>query len=289
MRTSIQKITTMLFCLTTICFWISLPSAESIEWKEMPLVKWEVTALDAFASNDYDEVIDVAEKVTDDPNRNAPIFIYFSHAQKYYLERNQNSAVYFKQQYHLVYSQLSGENLPVLTRLVGMPQLSWNKKINKKFLNAAFEKSGAEKYLGSLLFYLTSPQPDVSKGAVKGLQGILQKKRNIVMNGGTLSQTDRSWISDSRLIERLVMMSGQSASPATGFMSKLPAFARKKIMGGANACLTLIEDPALPYLQKAASLGNPNAAAAVQLINDARGARLAIYPDSTWYSATGGK
>ena len=58
-------------------------------------------------------------------------------------------------------------------------------------------------------------------------------------------------------------------------------------MGSANACLALIEDPALPYLQKAASMGNPNAAAAIQLINDAREARLAIYPDSSWYSATG--
>ena len=57
-------------------------------------------------------------------------------------------------------------------------------------------------------------------------------------------------------------------------------------MGSANACLALIEDPALPYLQKAASMGNPNAAA-IQLINDARGDRLAIYPDSSWYSATG--
>ena len=61
----------------------------------------------------------------------------------------------------------------------------------------------------------------------------------------------------------------------------------QKITGGANACLALIEDPALPYLQKTASLGNPNAAAAIQLINDARGTRLATYPDSTWYSATG--
>lgn len=287
MKTLIQKIATMLFFGATICFWISLPSAESIEWKEAPLLTWEMTALDAFDSNDYDDVIDIAEKEADDPNRNAPLFIYLSHAQKYYLERNQNSAVYFKQQYHLVYNQLSGKNLPVLTRLIGMPQLAWNKKINKKFINKAFEKSGTEKHLGSLLFYLTSPESEVSNGAVKGLQGILQKKRNIVMNGGTLNQTDRSWISDQRLIERLVMMTGQAANPATGFMSKLPAFARKKVMGGASACLALIEDPALPYLQKAASMGNPNAAAAIQLINDARGARLAIYPDSTWYSATG--
>jgi hypothetical protein len=34
-------------------------------------------------------------------------------------------------------------------------------------------------------------------------------------------------------------------------------------------------------------MGNANAAAAIQLIEDARGARLARYPNSTWYSATG--
>ena len=81
-------------------------------------------------------------------------------------------------------------------------------------------------------------------------------------------------------------MSGQPVNPATGFMSKLPDFAREKVMGGAIAYLALIEDPALPYLQKSAGMGNPNAAA-IQLINDARGSRLAIYPDSSWYSATG--
>ncbi|MGB6281259.1 MAG: hypothetical protein WBG91_13690, partial [Syntrophobacteria bacterium] len=69
--------------------------------------------------------------------------------------------------------------------------------------------------------------------------------------------------------------------------SKMPAFARKKVMGGAPACLALIEDPALPLLRQAASMGNANAAAAIQLIEDARGARLARYPNSTWYSATG--
>lgn len=47
----------MLFSLTTICFWIALPSAESIEWREPPLMKWEMTVLDAFESNDYDDVI----------------------------------------------------------------------------------------------------------------------------------------------------------------------------------------------------------------------------------------
>jgi hypothetical protein len=287
MKRSTQKASIMLLGLLTICCYISSSSAESIKWEEFPIGAWEAAALDAFASNDYDDVIDIAEKAADDPNRNTPLFIYLSHAQKYYIERNQNSAAYFKQQYHAVYSQLSGKNLPVLTRLVAMPQLAWNKKINKKFLDAAFERSGAEKYLGALLFYLTSPQPDVSKAAVKGLQAILQKKRNIVLNGGSINKTDRAWMSDPRLIERLVMMSGQSVSPATGFISKLPAFARKKMLGGANACLALIEDPALPYLKTAASMGNPNAAAAIQLINDARASRLANYPDSTWYSATG--
>jgi hypothetical protein len=49
----------------------------------------------------------------------------------------------------------------------------------------------------------------------------------------------------------------------------------------------LIEDPALSMLRDAASYGNTNAAATIQLIQDARGARLARYPNSTWYSATG--
>ena len=58
-------------------------------------------------------------------------------------------------------------------------------------------------------------------------------------------------------------------------------------MGGAPACLALIEDPALPMLRQAATMGNASAAAVIQLIQDARGARLAKYPNSTWYSATG--
>ncbi len=68
----------------------------------------------------------------------------------------------------------------------------------------------------------------------------------------------------------------------------MPAFARKKVMGGAPACLALLEEPALPMLKEAAGMGNPAAAATIQLIQDARGERLAKYPNSTWYSATGG-
>ena len=127
----------------------------------------------------------------------------------------------------------------------------------------------------------------MAKGATAALRSILQQKRNIVMNGGTLSNFDRAWMSSDRLLKLLVRQAGEISSPVTGFISKMPAFARKKVMGGAPACLALIEDPALPLLRQAASMGNANAAAAIQLIEDARGARLARYPNSTWYSATG--
>ena len=43
-------------------------------------------------------------------------------------------------------------------------------------------------------------------------------------------------------------------------------------MGGAPACLALLEEPALPMLKEAAGMGNPAAAATIQLIQDARGA-----------------
>ena len=184
-------------------------------------------------------------------------------------------------------NRLSGANLAVLTRLIAMPQTSWNKKINNQFLDSAFEKAATMEYLAAVLFYLESPNPDVAKGAIGGLKTILQQKRNIVMNGGTLSNSDRAWMSDNRLLQLLVQKAGETSSPATGFLSKIPAFARQKVMGGAPACLALIEDPALPMLRQAATMGNASAAAVIQLIQDARGARLAKYPTSTWYSATG--
>ncbi len=266
---------------------ISSLSAQSLMWAERPLLDWERDTLNTFDRNNYDKVIDLAQNQENDPNGNAPLFIYYGHAQKYYLERNQASAVYYKQQYHITLNRISGANLAVLTRLVGMPQTSWNKKINKQFLTAAFEKATNEEYLGAILFYLESPNPQVAKGALVGLRGMLQQKRNIVLNGGTLSNVDRAWMSDTRLMRLLVKKTGEAASPVTGFMAKIPAFARKKVMGGAPACLALIEDPALPLLREAASMGNANAAATIQLIEDARAARLAKYPNSTWYSATG--
>jgi hypothetical protein len=266
---------------------ISILSAQSITWAELPLLDWERNILQAFDRNNYDKVIDTAQNQANDPNNNAFLFIYYGHAQKYYLERNRESAVYYKQQYHITLNRLSGANLPVLTRLIAMPQTSWNKKINNKFLDSAFEKAATMEYLGSILFYLESSNPDVAKGAIGGLQAILQQKRNIVMNGGTLSSSDRGWMSDNRLLQLLVQKAGETSSPATGFLSKIPAFARKKVLGGAPACLALIEDPALPMLRQAATMGNASAAAVIQLIQDARGARLAKYPNSTWYSATG--
>ena len=101
---------------------------------------------------------------------------------------------------------------------------------------------------------------------MKGLGAILSKKRAIVLNGGTLSRTDQEWIRDSKLIKLLIKKAGESADPATGFLSKMPAIARKKVMGGAPACLALVEEPALPMLKEAASMGNPTAAATIQLI-----------------------
>jgi hypothetical protein len=266
---------------------ISSLSAQTIAWEERPLLNWERDALKIFDRNNYDKVIDLAQNQENDPNGNAPLLTYYGHTQKYYLERNRASAVYYKQQYQITFNRLSGANLTVLTRLIASPQTAWNKKINKKFLNAAFEKATTKEYLGAILFYLESPNPDVAKGATAALRSVLQQKRNIVMNGGTLSSFDRAWMSSDRLLKLLVRKAGETSSPVTGFMSKIPAFARKKVMGGAPACLALIEDPALPLLRQAASMGNANAAAAIQLIEDARGARLARYPNSTWYSATG--
>ena len=266
---------------------ISNLSAQSVTWAENPLLNWERDNLQAFDRNNYDKVIETAQNQANDPNGNAFLFIYYGHAQKYYLERDRNSALYYKRQYQMTLNRLSGANLPVLTRLIAMPQTSWNKKINHKFLNGAFEKAAAMEYLGAIFFYLQSPDPDVAKGATGALRAILQQKRNIVMNGGTLSTSDRAWMSDNRLLQLLVQKAGDTANPATGFLSKIPAFARQKILGGAPACLALIEDPALPMLRQAATMGNTSAAAVIQLIQDARGARLAKYPSSTWYSATG--
>ena len=265
---------------------ISNLSAQTITWAERPLLDWEQGTLRTFDRNNYDKVIDLVQSQDDDPNGNAVLFIYYGHAQKYYLERNRASAVYYKQQYHMTLNRLSGANLAVLTRLIAMPQTSWNKKINSKFLDAAFEKAANMEYLGAILLYLESPSPEVAKGAIAGLKAILQQKRNTVMNGGSLSSSDRAWMSDQRLLKLLVQKAGETSSPATGFMSKIPASVRKKVLGGAPACLALIEDPALPMLREAASMGNANAAAVIQLIQDAKGARLAKYPNSTWYSAT---
>ncbi|HID30473.1 MAG TPA: hypothetical protein EYP19_10785 [Desulfobacterales bacterium] len=285
MKTQVGRLA-VLVLITLLSGLASIASGETLTRAEEPLMAWEKDVLKVFDRNDYNKVIDMARGQDSDPNGNAPLLIYYGHAQKYYMERDRASAVYYKQQYNAILNRMSGSNLAVLTRLVVMPQVSWNKKINLNFLDAAFKKAGSDAYLGAILFYLESQEPDVSKGAIKGLHAILQRKRDIVMNGGTLSDADQGWMSDLRLLRLLVKKTGGSVSPIAGFMSKVPAFARKKVMGGAAGCLGLIEDPALPILREAASMGNANAAAAIQLIQDARGARLAKYPNSTWYSAT---
>jgi hypothetical protein len=287
MKLHFKRLLPVLIAVVLILVFAYLSPAWAVTWAEQPLLAWEQTALKFFDRDDYDKVINLAKGQDRDPNRNAVLLIYFSHAQKYYMDRNRASAIHYKQRYHSILNRLSGTNLAVLTRLVAMPQMSWNRKINKAFLNATFERAGRDEHLGAILFYLEGSDPDIAKGAIKGLHAILQHKRTIVMNGGTLGKTDRAWISDKRLLRLLIKMTGQAVSPITGFISKLPAIVRKKAMGGAPACLALIEDPALPMLRDAASYGNTNAAATIQLVQDAMGARLAKYPNSTWYSATG--
>lgn len=282
-----RRISSVVIAGVLVIFMAWAIPACAVTWEERPLLAWEKRALEVFDVNNYDRVIAIAQEQTDDPNGNAPVFIYFSHAQKYYLEKNRASAIYYKQQYNMMVNRLSGANLAVLTRLVAMPQTSWNSKINSAFLEAAFEKPGNEGYLGAILFYLSSTSPEVAKGAVGGLCAVLQSKRQIVMNGGTLNPEDRAWMSEPTLLKLLIRKTGESVSPLSGFMSKLPAIARKKVMGGPSLCLALIEDPTLPLLREAAGMGNANAASTIQLVQDARGERLARYPNSTWYSATG--
>jgi len=277
----------MIALLSSLLLVCLAPSSWAVQWAEPPLLDWEQEALTVFDRNDYDGVIELVNAQRNDPNHNGHLLLYFAHAQKYYLERDRNSALYYKQHYATTENRMQAANLPVLTRLVAMPQLEWNKKVNKRFLDKAFENAQGEEYLGALLYYLDQGSPDVSNAAIGGLSKILAAKRAIVMNGGSLSSADRSWISDPKMIKLLVKRAGENASPVAGFMAKLPAMARKHAMGGAPACLALVEEPALPFLQEAAAMGNANAAATITLVKDARGERLGKHPNSTWYSATG--
>ena len=215
--------------LSFICVLSLLVFASSlgaVEWKESPgLLEWEKQALAAFDRADYDRAIEISQVAEDDPSQNARLLIYFAHTQKYYMERNQDSAVYYKQHYHATLNRLRVENLPVLTRLVAMPDLAWHKKVNKQFLDQAFENAGDDQYLGSVLYYLSQPDNTVSNSALKGLAAILNGKRAIVMNGGTLSRGDQKWMSDATLIKLLIKKTGENVSPATGFLAKMPAFA----------------------------------------------------------------
>jgi hypothetical protein len=287
MKLPVKHLLLLIFLVILLSMWGTPHTARAVTWAEHPLLEWENTGLQAFQRNDFNKTMSLAQEQGSDPNRNAPLFIYYCHAQKYFLEQNRASAVYYEQQYQIVHDSLSGSNLAVLTRLAALPQVSWNKKVNKLFLGAAFGNAGKDEHLGAILFYLGSSDPEIAKASTQGLKTILERKRAIVMNGGTLDKADRTWMTDKRLLQQLVKMMGQETIPLTGFMAKLPAIARKKVMGGAPACLALIEEPALPMLRDAAAYGNTGAAAAVKLVQEAIGARLAAYPNSTWYSATG--
>ena len=258
-------------------------------WHEQPLLTWESAALKAFDQEDYDKVIALCKAQEDDPNGNRRLLTFYAHAQRYYIDKNRESAIYYKQHYATTLQRLDGGNLAVLMRLTGMEQLAWNRKINYIYRQTAFENTKKDKYIDSILYYLTQPDQDkeVYDAAMKGLAAVLTKKRDIVSNGGSLTLKDRKWMADPELIRFLTKKTGDEASPMTGIMSKLPSIARSKVIGGAQGCLVLIEEPTLPFLEKAAAAGNPAAAATIGLIKDARGKRLGSYPNSTWYSATG--
>ena len=94
---------TLVFLLSGM---ISNLAAQSVTWSGKPLLGWERDALQAFDRNNYDKVIEMAQNQANDPNGNVFLFIYYGHAQKYYLERDRNSALYYKQQYHMTLNRL---------------------------------------------------------------------------------------------------------------------------------------------------------------------------------------
>ncbi|MBW2334873.1 MAG: hypothetical protein JRF06_07230, partial [Deltaproteobacteria bacterium] len=85
-----------------------LSPAWAITWAEQPMLAWEQTALKFFDRDDSDKVIDLAKEQDRDPNRNVALLVYFSHAQKYYMDRNRASAIHYEQQYHALLNRLSG-------------------------------------------------------------------------------------------------------------------------------------------------------------------------------------
>ena len=124
MKLHFKRLLPVLIASVLIVVFGYLSPAWAVTWAEQPLLEWEQTALKFFDRNDYDKVIDLAKGQDRDPNRNVVLLVYFSHAQKYYMDRNRTSAIHYKQQYNSLLNRLSGTNLAVLTRLVAMPQMS---------------------------------------------------------------------------------------------------------------------------------------------------------------------
>ncbi len=225
---------------------------------------WRSDAYQYFQKDEYDKAISIAERNRGD--RFAKMILCFSYLQKYVFTKSALD----KQKFAIEYKNLAIttsvkdiDNIGKFTREVAKPEVV--KRANR-LLKTAFDNLSTNEDIYPIIKYLNWESENSRKLAAGTIGRILKYRRAVVNKGGTLRKKDIALFTHPPLIQGLVKQ-----------VDELP---------NARKALVYIEQPAIPYVEKAGTAGSVKT---LSNINKAIARRQKKYPNSNWYSATGQK
>lgn len=220
----------------------------------------------SYKTHEYDRALEQCKGQKDLLSR---LVMGLASAEKAGLYKNkadrQQAAMYLK----ILAVDVKMDDLPVLERFLNLEGAVFGNKEAAKLFEKAINTARTPEQVLVLARYLDPARgPAVNKLALGPIIKRLKPVRDYVGKGGSMPEQDRALFTNPKLLQPLVT-----------------ALARKETASAARKALTLIEEPALPYLEKMEM--TPAVSAAVVDIKKAITRRQTKQPDSTWFSAYG--
>ena len=223
---------------------------------------WEKKAKSYFEDDYYDECIKVVRDLKDD--NFARMFLAFSHLQLNKFNNTKSDQMAFKNAMIVLKDKTGSSDLDNLLYFVNQKDKPHVIKEARKLLGAAFKNCTQNEDVKKLVPLIRSSDEKTQDMTIKTVKKIIDPKRKMVNQGGTLREKDVAMMTDPDLIKAL--FESILTSPA------------------ASQTLLLIEKPVLKYIS---AYEGKKVMELESKITKEIAKREKKYPESNWYSATG--
>ena len=219
-----------------------------------------------YVNHEFDLAIEACKDKKDNFSRMIAALAY---AERFRLYKNSADKAQKKAFMNILEEVISLKDLADIERVTAVKGNPFGSKEAKKLLKRAFANlRTTEDVLIAADFLNKGRDPSHNKIALDAIAKFLKQIRSYVNKGGTMPTKEKELFTDDRVIIAIVDL-----------------LEIKENVRSAKKCLTLIEEPALEYLEDRPI--NTSISDTIVAIRKATTKRQKKYPHSTWFSATG--